>query len=147
MTIATKTLRIAILCGMLLASALIFASHAYAQTTSQDQLRATIKAEITADPRSKTMTQAQIDGLVDALTTQAQKQGLTVEQLTYRPGETAIPSSAAFTNCTDISCSLGQAFGLDGSVPIIPIALLVVAGLFILIYGIMREMGHPHAKA
>jgi hypothetical protein len=119
---------------------------ASAQTQSQDQLRATIKAEITADPRSQTMTQAQINALVDSLTTQAEKQGLTATQLTYKPGMPET-SGTTLTSCSDISCSLAYAFGLDGSIPIIPIALFVIAALFILIYGIMREMGHPHTKA
>jgi len=119
----------------------------HAQTQSQDQLRATIAAEIASDPRSQTMTQAQTYALVNALTIQAENQGLTSSQLTYRPGVAAPQSGATtFESCTDISCALGHAFGLDGSIPIIPIALFVIAALFILIYGIMREMGHPHTK-
>ena len=130
------------ICGTLLS----FAFVVHAQTTSTNQLRATITAEIMADPRSKDLSQAQIYSLVNALSAQAQKQNLTTSQLTYRPGIT--PGSAlAFGACNDISCSLSDAFGLDGSLPIIPIALFVMAVLFILIYGIMREMGHPHAKA
>lgn len=129
--------------ALLFALAVLVPVAASAQTASQDQLRATIEQEITSDPRSQTMTQTQINGLVDALTTQAEKQGITASQLTYRPSV----SASTFTPCTDVSCSLSQAFGLDGSVPIIPIALFVAAALFILIYGIMREMGHPHAKA
>jgi hypothetical protein len=120
---------------------------AYAQTTAEDQLRATIKTEIMADPRSQTMTPAQINSLVDALTIQAQEQGLTSSQLTYRPGTQNPTGSSTLTPCSDISCSIGRAFGLDGSLPLIPIALFVVAALFILIYGIMREMGHPHTQA
>lgn len=115
----------------------------HAQTSSLDQLRATIKAEITADPRSQNMTPAQINALVDSLTTQAAKQGLTTSQLTYRP---QVPGESASTlsYCSSFSCSLGQAFGLDGSIPFIPIALIVLAVLFIAIYSLMREFGHPH---
>ena len=120
-------------------------SMAHAQTSSENQLRATILAQIEADPRSQTMTQAQIYSLVNALTLQAQEQNLTAAQLTYRPGSPTA-SGSTLTSCDDLSCSLGQAFGLDGSIPIIPIALFVLAALFILIYGIMREMGHPHAQ-
>ena len=120
----------------------------HAQTAAQNQLRATIAAEIASDPRAQTMTQSQIYALVNLLTLGAQKQGITTSQLTYRPQtQTLAESSPAFVPCTDISCSLGRAFGLDGSIPIIPIALFVAAALFILIYGIMREMGHPHTKA
>jgi hypothetical protein len=118
---------------------------ARAQTASTDQLRATIKAEIMADPRSKDLTQAQIYSMVNALTIQAQEQGLTASQITYRPGSPTT-SGSTLTACDDFTCSLGNAFGLNGSIPIIPIALFVFAALFILIYGLMREMGHPHAQ-
>ncbi|HTR18623.1 MAG TPA: hypothetical protein VMH91_01420 [Candidatus Paceibacterota bacterium] len=125
------------------------AAFAYAQTTTDAQLRATIQAEVTADPRSQTMSQAQIQALVDSLTAQAQAQGLTASQLTYRAPtqtpETSLPAPSS--QCTTFSCSLARAFGLDGSVPIIPIALFVAAALFILLFSIMRELGHPHAQA
>jgi hypothetical protein len=122
---------------------------AQAQTASQDQLRSTILSEITSDPRSQQMTQAQIYALVNALSVKAEQQGLTASALQYRPttGPSAPPNAGgAFQTCTDFSCSLSQAFGLDGSLPIIPIAFVVASGLFILIFGLMREMGHPHAQ-
>jgi hypothetical protein len=128
---------------------LLGVSMAHAQTTDQNQLRATILAQIMADPRSKTMTQAQIYSTVNALTEQAEAQGLTASQITYRPTAPGAPTAAStfgFGNCTDVSCALGNAFGLNGSVPIIPIALFVLAALFILIFSIMRKMGHPHAQ-
>jgi hypothetical protein len=119
-------------------------------TSSDAALRATIENEIMADPRSQNMTSAQISAMVDALTQQAQKQGVTVEDLTYRP---TIPGSTnantTETNaalCENFSCSLSNAFGLDGSDPIIPLGLFIAAALFILIFSIMREAGHPHAQ-
>lgn len=132
-----------ILATLALCSSIPFFVHA--QTAETDQLRATIKAEIMADPRSQSMSQAQIYSMVNALTIQAQQQGLTSAQLTYRPEATG--SGSTFSSCNDISCSLASAFGLDGSFPIIPLALFVMAVLFILIYSLMREMGHPHAQA
>lgn len=131
-------------CSLLAALLFVAPALANAQTVAQDQLRATIQQEIMADPRSKTMTQAQINGLVDQLTIQAEKQGITPTQLTYRP--TAPTPSSTLTPCDNFSCSLSESFGLDDSFPLIPIALFVTAALFILIYGIMHEMGHPHAK-
>lgn len=118
---------------------------ANAQTASQNQLRATIYAEITSDPRSKDLTKAQIYSIVNALTGEAQTQGLTTSQLTYAPESSTVQSST-LTPCSDISCSISRAFGLDGTIPLIPIALFIMAALFILIYGLMREMGHPHAQ-
>ena len=122
------------------------ATLAHAQNATQDQLRATIYAQITADPRSKTMTQAQIYALVNALADQAQKQNVTTDQLTSKPGEAPTPAST-LTPCSDVTCSVTRAFGLDGSFPIIPLALFILATLFILLYSLMRELGHPHAQA
>lgn len=128
-----------------LAGSVPYVQYAYAQTATEDQLRSTIASEITADPRSQTMTQAQVYSMVNALALQAQSNNVTAQQLTYRP---AAPGSQAttFTPCNDITCSLSHAFGLDGSLPLIPIALLVAAGLMILFYSLMRELGHPHAQ-
>ena len=121
----------------------------YAQTASEAQLRSTISAEVQADPRSQTMSQAQMNALVNSLTAQAEAQGITAAQLTYRPSIPGIQTEAPTTLslCSGFSCSLGSAFGLDGSIPIIPIALFVAAALFIVIFSLMREMGHPHAQA
>jgi hypothetical protein len=135
--------------GLAFAMLSVFPILAYAQSTAENQLRATIYSQIMADPRAQAMSQAQIYSLVNALTLQAEAQGLTASAITYRPevpGSEAPASGATFGACSNISCSLSTAFGLDGSIPIIPIALFVVAGLFILIFGIMREMGHPHAQ-
>jgi hypothetical protein len=130
---------------------LLHAQTSPADATSSDAtLRATIENEIMADPRSQSMTSAQISAMVDALTQQAQKQGVTAQDLTYRP---TIPGSTnantAETNaalCQNFSCALSNAFGLDGSDPIIPLGLFIAAALFILIFSIMREAGHPHAQ-
>jgi len=123
---------------------------AFAQTTSTSdaQLRSTIQAEVSADPRSQTMTQAQISALVDSLTSQAEAQGVTASALTYRPASVTPQnsSSSATPECTSFSCAFINAFGLDGSLPIIPIAFFAAAVLFILIFSVMREMGHPHAQ-
>ena len=122
---------------------------AFAQTATDTQLRATIQAEVSADPRSQTMTQAQISALVDSLTSQAEAQGITASALTYRPASTVpqTPPSTASSQCTNFSCAFINAFGLDGSIPIIPLVFFAAAVLFILIFSVMRDMGHPHAQA
>ncbi|HEV3245029.1 MAG TPA: hypothetical protein VG102_01590 [Candidatus Paceibacterota bacterium] len=134
-----------ILSALAISLAFSVATLAYAQTSSQNQLRATIYAEITADPRSQSLTQAQIYALVNALSNKAQEQGVTSDQLTYRP-QVPTEGASTFMPCNGLSCSISQAFGLDGSFPIIPIALFALAALFILIYGVMREIRHPHVK-
>jgi hypothetical protein len=138
---------------MVIASVLVLAgigfAHAQTQSATDTQLRATIQTEVMADPRSQTISQAQLSALVDSLTAQAEAQGLTSSDLTYRPSASAgseIQAPTSFSQCSTFSCTVSRAFGLDGSIPIIPIAFFVAAALFILIYGIMREMGHPHTK-
>jgi hypothetical protein len=137
------------LIALSLAASLVIPVLAHAQAAPDSQLRSTIYAQIMADPRSQTMTQTQIYSMVNALTLQAEQQGLTPSQITYRPqapGTGAQAYGSTLTPCSDVSCSISRAFGLDGSIPLIPIALFVLAALFILIFGIMREMGHPHTQ-
>jgi hypothetical protein len=140
---------IALIGGAVLALFLFASPYmAHAQTAAQDNLRATIRAEITADPRSQSLSQAQINSMVDALAVQAQKQGVTADQLTYRATvPTAQTSAPAPSQCTGgFLCSVGAAFGFLGGDATIPVALFIVCVLFILIFSIMREMGHPHAQ-
>jgi hypothetical protein len=143
-------LRLAVLKSLIalsLAASFALPVLAHAQAAPDSQLRATIYAQITSDPRSQTMTQAQIYSMVNALTLQAEQQGLTASQITYRPQVAGAQAyGLTLTPCTDVSCSISRAFGLDGSIPLIPIAFFVLAALFILIFGIMREMGHPHTQ-
>lgn len=129
----------AVACGVLLLLPVI----ANAQTNEQNQLRATIYSKITADPRSQTMTQAQIYAMVNALAAQAQKQGVTDNDLTQ--AFEAQPGTAI--SCSTFMCKMSHAFGLDGSIPLIPLAFLALGALFIAIYAVMRDMGHPHAQA
>ena len=132
-----------------IATAIIFIGvrSANAQTTdSSSTLRATIETEILSDPRAQTMSQAQVNSMVGALTAQAQQQGVTAQQLTYAPALAVAEPSSITPSCSGFFCALGNAFGLNGSLPLIPIALFILAALFIFIFSIMREMGHPHAK-
>ncbi|HUO50671.1 MAG TPA: hypothetical protein VMU25_03885 [Candidatus Paceibacterota bacterium] len=139
---------IAIVCALSCALPLF----AQAQTQAQDQLRATIKAEIMADPRSQSLSQAQIQSMVDTLASQAQKQGVTASQLTYRPAAPTTPSTEntqqqpTAQSCSDFMCAFSHAFGLDGSAPLIVGGLFITAILFIFLFSKLREMGHPHMQ-
>ena len=61
-------------------------SFALAQTTgSQADLQAQIRTAITTDPRSASMSQAQLDALVNALAGKASQQGMTAQDIVWRP--------------------------------------------------------------
>ncbi len=125
------------------------ASVAHAQNAASDSLRATIKSEIMADPRSRTLTEAQIYTLVDSLAVQAMKQGTTAQNIAWRP---YIPQQEQFVSgqtqsCgVDFLCTIDYAFGFLGGDYTIPVALLILCTLFIFIFSLMREHGHPHAQ-
>jgi hypothetical protein len=119
----------------------------HAQTSSQDQLRATIQAAITADPRSASMTQAQISAMVDALTVQANKQNVTASDIVWRPQalgpEVLIPVAPACWGFPTFFCTLDDAFGFSGTDQTIPLSLFAASAAFILVLGLMREHRHP----
>jgi len=122
-----------------------------AQTAAQDSLRATIKAEIMADPRSSGMSQAQINAMVDSLAVEAQKQGITAQDLTAPRPQVAQQQEAAAPPVTQACgagffCTIDEAFGFLGSDSTIPVVFFIICALFVLIFSIMREMGHPHAQ-
>jgi hypothetical protein len=131
-------------------------SHAQTQSTDSAALQATIRAEILKDPRSSSLTSAQIDALVAALSSQAQKQGVTAQAIAYRPGAFVPPtnSNSAFGyepgTCTDISsplCALGQALGFDNPDKEVPIGLWITSVLLIAVIWLMRRNPHLNASA
>jgi hypothetical protein len=125
-----------------------FASYAQSSVSSNlTVLQATIRAAILKDPRSASMSQAQIDAMVSALASQAQSQGVTAQDIAYNPG-TPVPTITASyppEGCTDISsslCTLGQALGFDTPDKEVPIGLWITSGLLIGIIWLMRR--NPH---
>ena len=124
------------------------APHTFAQSASgSDDLRATIRAELLSDPRTSNLPQAQLDAMVDALTAQAQEQGLTAHDITWRPAMTPAENiqADACGSMPSVLCALNRAFGFDGSDPRIPVGLGIVSALLILIIGLMFEMHHRKA--
>ena len=131
---------------IILALVAIIPRTVLAQSTAQDELRATIKAEILSDPRTTGLSQTQIDAIVDALTAEAQKEGLTAHDITWRPAQSAAAAQTTQTDtCGNVPaplCALNQAFGFSGSDPTMSVWLGIAAALLILIIGIMLEMRH-----
>ena len=83
----------------------------HAQATSQSALDATIRAAIMQDPRSASLTAAQINAMVAALSAKAQTQGLTAQDIAYHPGTPGIvvPGVTTVTPTATDPCSLSSA--------------------------------------
>jgi hypothetical protein len=97
-------------------------------------LDTTIRAALSSDPRTATMSQAQIDAMVAALSQRAQQQGLTPGDITWRPLPTS--STAPTSVCAGFPaylCTINTAFGFQGPDYFIPIWLAACALLFLLI--------------
>jgi hypothetical protein len=107
----------------------------------------TIRAAILKDPRSANLSQSQIDAMVSALSSQAQTQGVTPQEIAYHPGAfVGIPSTSdSSIDCTDVSswlCPLGVALGFDTSDKEVPIGLWITSGILIVVIWEVRK--NPH---
>lgn len=140
------TLRATVLSYILLAvcvAALPLFAHA-----QQDDLRATIMAQVLQDPRSAEIPPAQLEVLVDALSQKAQAENLEPADIVWQPGvfsEATVTEEAApaCDSLIPLACVFTEAFGFQGEAIVIPLYLLVVSGLLILL--IRRMKKHHHA--
>ena len=111
-------------------------------------LNATIRAALYGDPRTATMSQAQIDAMVSALSQRAQQKGLTPSDITWRPlptsGTTAANSCAGFPVYL---CTINDAFGFEGPDYFIPIWLAACALLFLIINALQAHHRRPPVAA
>ena len=117
----------------------------HAQT--QDDLRATVRAAILTDPRTAELSETDIEVMVAALTEEAVAQGITSEDITWRPQEEG-KGEGAWGNLPAFFCTLNQAFGFDGSDTAIPIGLAVSSALLLFLIGsiLLHQHGrHPIA--
>lgn len=139
--------------GVLLLAALAIAflipMAVYAQGASSD-LRATIRAELLSDPRTSSLSQAQIDTLVDLLADEATKQGITSQDIQWRPQSTerfvAIESAApdAVECAGGFLCIMSEAFGFVGADTTIPFTLGAASmGLVWILAEMIHRRRHP----
>lgn len=110
-------------------------------SAQQDDLNATVRSAILSDPRSASMTSAEIDAMVEILSGQAQEQGVTAQDITWRPAEPVVETSdtSACGSLPAFFCQLNWAFGFDGSDLKIPIGLGVSSGWLLFVLGMMLE--------
>lgn len=130
---------------------------AQTQTQTQDELHATIMAAVLSDPRTANLPPAQLQALVNALAAKAKTQGVTSQDIAWRPQvpTTIAPAQAQSTASTSTNsvcdpaflslCDMSAAFGFLGNDYSIPVVLFITAGL---LYIIVRRLHlHHHEEA
>jgi hypothetical protein len=132
---------------MTVASLMVSTGVASAQSAEELELRSTIRAAILSDSRSQTMTEAEVDAMVLALTRQAQSVGMTAEDIVWRPTDANTAEGEGTAGaCDGFLCALNRAFGFDGSDYTIPIWLGASALMLILLIAGLLEYQHIHKK-
>ncbi len=143
-----------ILCTMTLvavAAFALFTPHiARAQAAAPGSLPAVIRAELLSDPRTASLSQAQLDAMVSLLTKQAQKQGLTAADITWHPQPPVYSSAPAapVASCSgDFTCMMDEAFGLVGPDTTIPFSLGAASmGLVWILAEMIHRRKYPHVS-
>ena len=132
-------------------SAAADAPLAQAQAQSNDELKTTIRAALLADPRSASLSEAEMEAMVSALAEKAQMQGVTSSDIAWRPQSSESSdrgwwNMSACGNPSGFLCALSTAFGFAGPDPIIAIALGVLAAILLFVVGSLIEI-HRRRRA
>jgi len=127
-------------------------SHAQ---TSDTALSATIRAELMSDPRTASLSQAQVDEMVTILTQQAQAQGMTASDITRRPGDPETFGAGGAPQPVDtcegtptLFCVFDTAYGFLGPDTSIPFLLgMASMGLVWVLAEMIHRRRYPAAVA
>ena len=126
----------------------ILPSLAYAEESSTE-LSATIRAGLLSDPRTTGLSDVQLDAMVDLLTQEATRQGVTSQDIQWRPQQyestEEIPASADYCGASPaFLCAFSLAFGFAGTDPTMPFALGASSmGLIWIIAEMLHRRRHP----
>jgi hypothetical protein len=126
---------------------------ARAQATPPSDLRAIIRAELLSDPRTSSLTQQQLDAMVSLLSQEAQKRGLTAQDLTWHPqtfqGTGASQAAQQPQDCgSSWTCAAAAAWGFTGPDTIIPFSLGAASmALLWVIAEMLHRRKYPHLAA
>ncbi len=137
---------------VVLVAALLLPGSAYGQESSAD-LRATIRAELLSDPRTSSLSEIQIETLVDLLAQEAEKQGITSQDIQWRPQnneqfvETGSAASEGVGCAGGFLCIMTEAFGFIGYDVTIPFFLgMSSMGLIWILAEMIHRHRHPAIK-
>ena len=106
-------------------------------TSGEGDLNAVIHTALLKDPRAQTLTPQEINAMAVALTAQAQAQGVTAQQIAYRPGGSGYYLGPLGQN---VPSALN-----DSSLWFIAAALWLLSGILIGIIVLMKK--NPHIRA
>lgn len=112
---------------------------------AQTDLSQSIRAALASDPRTNSMTEAQINAMVAALSQGAAQQGMTAQDVSWKPIPTQGGAALAQSACGGFPsylCSMSEAFGFTGPDSIFAIWLGVSALLLMFIIGALLEYRH-----
>lgn len=138
--LATMLLTFAILISL----ALLVPAMGHAQTSAN--LEATIRAELMSDPRTASLTSAQVEAMVSLLAQEAQRQGITASDITSRPSSFAEEMTDVCEGTPKVSCVFDVAFGLIGPDSTIPYILGATSmGLIWLLAEMIHRRRYPAA--
>lgn len=118
---------------------------------AENDLRSTVREALLSDPRTAQLTAEQFDALVELLSSGAIEEGVTSHDILWQPTtfDTAPAAGTDASSCIypRFMCSLSTALGLDGSAPLVPIALGALSAILLVIIGYMIEHHRRHKIA
>jgi len=143
--------RNSILVGVVVSVIAVLLSFSLTFAQQSEDLHSTIRAAVIAYPRSASLTEAEIDAMVNVLVGEAQEQGVTSQDIvqSVRVGQPAVATVEPQTTTDSCDtptflCAVSQSFGLDGSYLLIPIALGICAALLLFVVGSILLHHHGH---
>lgn len=107
---------------------------------AQEDMRFLIEAAVRGDSHAAGLSDAQVNALVDELVAEAARQGMTAEDMVWRPTPAAF-AATGYSSCGAV-CTFGRTFGLDDSTAFLMIWLGVSALTLLFLIGAMLEYRH-----
>lgn len=113
----------------------------FSASMQEVSLEAAIRAELQKDGRAAGIPTAQLDMLVEALATEAERQGVRATDISTWEAvseETTVAEPA----CDSFICNVNRAFGWDGNFMLIPILLGILSLILIALFGLLLKHHH-----
>lgn len=136
MQLAHATRTFALLTCIAVSALFLMPLAASAQTSD---LKATIRAELLKDPRTTSLTVAQLEAMVELLSGEAQEQGMTPSDIAWRPASFSQQVTDVCGATPQVLCIFGVALGFIGSDPTIP---YILGAASMALVWILAEMIH-----
>lgn len=116
---------------------------------SDSELQMTIRAALASDPRTNAMSPEALDALAAQLAEGAADRGMTPQDITWKPIESAPAAASEQLGCSifpQYFCTISDSFGFMGNDPTIPVWLFATALMFLFVVGEMRYLHRKHLR-